>query len=510
MKILPLNLRLDMNKDFSQPQRESAFGIIVMAVHTMIKVTKALFFFLIYAFIKMGGTYTRYTLLGIAVIMLLCLIYAYFSYLKFTFFLDKEKQEFIVNKGIFNRDQIIIKLDKIQQVNINQSILQKIIGVYGLKIDTAGAKGEEVSIKAIDEVSAYNLKDHLLSKRSETIEQTREDHTIPTPEAVLKISSWTLFKVGLTSNYGKSLALITAFFLYVIQEARHIMDVFQIDKGVIKNTFIGFATIFSIAIIVGVLLIAFLIFNIARTFYKYFELEIIQHQHSLLLSCGLIAKKNTLINPNKVQVTSYSQNYFQKKLNMLNMSLKQAHFGESKKGNEIQGNTLEVVGCNPVERDELLKMILGKVPLKGKTFIPDWRFLNLPVFFKLVMPVAIFLIVAFKIPEVKPFIGFAIAYFLIGFLMIFISYRKHRLSVNQEFVIKTSGIWDISNEILIQSKIQSITTSQYPWHRSIDVGHLCLHTAAGQIRFKYGNYSEIKQLVNYWLYQVEDGNEDWM
>ncbi|WP_320466253.1 PH domain-containing protein [Pedobacter sp. CFBP9032] len=502
--------RLNMDRDFSQPQRESAFGIIVMAVHTIVKVTKALFFFLIYAFIKMGGTYSRYTLLGIGVVMLLCLIYAYFSYLKFTFFLDKDKQEFVVNKGIFNRDQIIIQLDKIQQVNINQSILQKIIGVYGLKIDTAGAKGEEVSIKAIDEVSAYNLKDHLLNSRIETSGQILEDTVPDQAEGILKISSWTLFKVGLTSNYGKSLALITAFLLYLIQEARHIMEVFHIDRDIVKSTFLSFATIFSLAIIVGILLIAFLIFNIARTFYKYFELEIIQHKHSLLLSSGLIAKRNTLISPKKVQVTSYSQNYFQKKLNLLNMSLKQAHFGANKKGEEMQGNMLEIVGCNPFEHDELLKMILGKVPLKGKTLIPDWRFMNLPIFFKLILPVTIFLIVALKIPEVKPFIGFSIVYFIIGFLMIFISYQKHRLSVHQEFIIKTSGIWDISNEILIPSKIQAITTSQYPWHRSIDVGHLCLHTAAGQIRFKYGNYSEIKQLVNYWLYQVESGNEDWM
>ncbi|MFD2288356.1 PH domain-containing protein [Pedobacter petrophilus] len=499
-----------MDRDFSQPQRESALGIIVMAVHTLIQVTKALFFFLVYAFIKMGGAYSRYALLGIGIVVLLCLIYAYFSYLKFTFFLDKDKQEFVVNKGIFNRDQIIIQLDKIQQVNINQSILQKIIGVYGLKIDTAGAKGEEVSIKAIDEVSAYNLKDHLLSSRLATTEHYPEDVAPDKPEGILKISSWTLFKVGLTSNYGKSLALITAFFLYVIQEARHIMEVFDIDKNIVKSTFLSFTTIFSLAIIVAVLLLAFLIFNIGRTFYKHFELEIIRHKHSLLLSSGLIAKKNTLISPNKVQLTRYSQNYFQKRLNMLNMSLKQAHFGGNKKGDEMQGNTLEIVGCNPPERDELLKMILGKVPLKGKTFIPDWRFLNLPVFFKLVLPIAIFLVIAFKIPELKPFIGFALLYFVIGFLMIFISYRKHRLSVNQEFVIKTSGIWDISNEILIPSKIQAITTSQYPWHRSIDVGHLCLHTAAGQISFKYGNFSEIKQLVNYWLYQVESGREDWM
>ena len=155
-------------------------------------------------------------------------------------------------------------------------------------------------------------------------------------------------------------------------------------------------------------------------------------------------------------------------------------------------------------------MILGKQAVNGKTFIPNWRFLNLPVFFKLILPVCVFLIVAFNVAEIKPFISLAIVYFLIGALMIYISYRKHRIAVSQDFIIKTSGIWDVSKEIVSPNKIQAITTFQYPWHKSVDVGHLCLHTAAGKIHFKYGNYTEIKLLVNYWLYQVESGNEDWM
>jgi len=499
-----------MERDFSKPQRESAFGIIIMAAHTVLKVGRALFFFLIYAFVKMGASNAAYVLLGAAVIFVLCVIYGYLWYLKFTFFLDKEKQEFVINKGVLNRDQVIIQLDKIQQVNINQNVLQKIIGVYGLKIDTAGANGEEVSIKAIDEASAYNLREHLLGKSLSNGAEKAELHPANTEVPFLRISAWTLFKVGLTSNYGRSLAIILAFMVYMMQEARHIMDLFEIDKDAVKNTMLGVTALFSVAVVVAVLLTVLLIFNLARTFYKYFELEIIQHPHSLLLSSGLIAKKSTLISPNKVQITTFSQNYFQRKLNLLNINLRQAHFGQSKDGKEMQGNTLEIVGCNAGERDELLKMILGQIPKTDKTFIPDWRFLNLPVFFKLVLPVALFLVIALNVPEIKPFIGFAIAYIAIGFAMIYISYRKHRLAVNRDFVIKTSGIWDISNEIIQPNKIQAITTSQYPWHKGVDVGHLCIHTAAGQIRFKYGNYTQIKQLVNYWLYQVESGNENWM
>jgi len=501
-----------MDNDFSKPQRESAFGIIIMGAHTMLKIGKASFFLFVIAFVKMSGTSFTYLISGISAIIVFSFIFAYLWYLKFTFFLDKEKQEFVVNKGIFNRDQVIIQLDKIQQVNINQNILQKIIGVYGLKIDTAGAHGEEVSIKAIDETAAYNLQAHLLNRKAVDGMQPEAIHENDLTEEApfLRISAWTLFKVGLTSNYGQSFALLAAFFYTVIYEGRQLLDAFKINRDEIQNTVTGMLTIVTVFILIACLLIVLLIINLVRTFYKYFELQISQHKDAMLLSSGLIAKKNTLISPNKVQITKYSQNYFQKKMNMLNMSLRQAHFGQSKKGHEMQGNTLEIPGCNPIERDELLKMILAKAPLKGKIFVPDWRFLNLPVFFKLVLPVAIFLILAFNIPEVKPFIGIAIAYFFAGVLMIYISYRRHRISVSEDFIIKTSGIWDISDEIIVPNKIQAITTFQYPWHKGVDVGHLTLHTAAGQIHFKYGNYTEIKQLVNYWLYQVEHKNENWM
>ncbi len=172
-----------MNYDFSKPQRQSGVGIIIMAANTLQHTIRALIFPLILAFAKADRSYLAYFGLGILVLLILILVYSYFNYRNFTFFLDQQKQEFVIHKGIFNKTQLTVQLDKIQQVNINQNLLQKIIGIYGLKVDTAGSEGQEVSIKAIDEQLANSLREHLLSRRdnltSPTGETTIQQEDIP-------------------------------------------------------------------------------------------------------------------------------------------------------------------------------------------------------------------------------------------------------------------------------------------------------------------------------------------
>ncbi|MBC8644502.1 hypothetical protein H9W95_11780 [Flavobacterium lindanitolerans] len=68
----------------------------------------------------------------------------------------------------------------------------------------------------------------------------------------------------------------------------------------------------------------------------------------------------------------------------------------------------------------------------------------------------------------------------------------------------------MEHEIIEPHKIQAITAKQYFWHKSADVGHLILHTAAGDVDFRFGDFTHIKQLVNYWLYQVETSEKNWM
>jgi putative membrane protein len=504
-----------MSFDFSTPQRQSTAGIIIMAAYTLQQVIRVMFVPMAILLIKSDKASIFYFIIGLMVLLAICLIYAYFYFLKFTFYLDQEKQEFIVDKGVFNRTHLAIPLAKIQQVNINQSFLQKIISVYSVALDTAGTDSKEVSIKAVNEKLAYSLKEHLLNGKSALL---GEEHIVAvslpqnniTEAPLIKINAATLLKIGLTTNYGRSIALLIGFAYAVFHNIKELLKAFDNDHGQIEQFFKSGFTLISISVLLAVLIILLLTTNVVRTFIKYFDFQISKHQQSLLISSGLFAKKNTLLSPNKVQITAYNQNYFQKKIGLFNMVLKQAHAGKEQSDKETKNNNMEVPGCSPSEKDEIIQMILGKLPSSGTMYKPNVRFLNLPIFFEVIIPVVIFTVFYSYTTLVRPFLPVVIIYVVIVLLMTYLNYTKHCIMVSTDFIIKQSGIWEITKEIIEPHKIQSITTFQYPWHKSADVGHVNLHTAAGTLHFKYGNYTEIKQLVNLWLYQIESTEKTWM
>ena len=92
-------------------------------------------------------------------------------------------------------------------------------------------------------------------------------------------------------------------------------------------------------------------------------------------------------------------------------------------------------------------------------------------------------------------------------LLIWFSYKNYKLFVSNDFIIKQNGAWDIENTIVKPNKIQAITTQQFFWQKVTNIGSVTLSTAGGNISFTTGNYSEIKNLVNYWLFQIENSNK---
>ncbi|OIQ18665.1 MAG: hypothetical protein BM557_07005 [Flavobacterium sp. MedPE-SWcel] len=495
-----------MESSFNIPQRQSLVGIVVMFTDTLQKLIRSLWPILLIWIFRLDDLNKLHISLGAGVVVVLLGVVAYLRYYNFTFFLDEDNDEFVIKEGILNKSRIAIPLEKIQQVNINQSLIQKIIGVHALEVDTAGSSKKEVAIKAITHDLALALKKRLLEsdKKVVSIENT-EDVANEKQGTFIQISFASLLKTGITSNYARSFAVLLAFVLTVFQNVEQYLDDYSISQYVTAEVLLQFI----VFIIVGIIIITLLI-NLIRTILKYFNYKITQQQNSLLLSFGLLNTRNTIIKPERVQMVGVRRNFFQRKIDIQDVKIKQASSSDSS-SKEQQKLAIEIPGCSENEKDTLLKFILGKIPERGVMLKPNIRKVIIQTLFFLIMPLSIFFTFSYlNISMLYDYGVYVPVYSLFVILLIYFSYRNNRLFVNNDFIIKQSGAWDIDNDFLAPHKIQAISLKQYFWHKRANIGTVKLYTAGGELSFDLADYTKLKELTNYWLYQVETTDKNWM
>ncbi len=498
-----------MQNDYSKPQRQSAIGVLVMFGDALQSIGRAFLPFILVWVVKFREGNQWVFILGLLFFLILIAVVAYLRYLNFTFYLDDENQEFILTEGILSKTKTVVKVSKIQKVDIKQSLLQRIIGVHALEIDTAGTNKEEVSIKAISHDLALDLKEKLLGARMTTAvteDGTITESTIDEEQPFVKISLGSLVKMGFTAHYVRSFLLMFAFIMSVYDSLHKVMDEITFDTGKFDSymeqaSYPELVSVFLLLFIVVILLV-----NVFQTVFRFFNYTITKQRDSLLLSFGLLNTKNTLIRPERVQFVSVTQNFFQRKLDILELKIRQATGGEQ----EQRKTAIEVPGCNAYERDEIIKLLFKEIPQKGLMLKPNWRKLGFSLFLLLVLPLGIYWLVRDSNPEVAEADYFIPFYVIIVIILQYFKFRNNRLFAGDRFVIRQSGAWDIKNEIVSINKIQGITTSQLFWHKNLNIGSLTLHTAGGDISFQLGNFEIIRQYANQWLYEIEISGSNWM
>lgn len=500
-----------MVNDFNKPQRQSTVGVLVLFVDSLQKVIRAFFPILLVALFKSEHLNKVFIFLGIVVFIVIGAVVAYLKFIHYTFYIDKENDAFIIQEGIFNKTKTTIQLNKIQQVNLNQSFIQRLIGVYGLDIDTAGSDNKEAAIKAVSHELALALKARLLETNTSLQHHDEQDESMVEPivltsEPFLKIHFSSLVKIGLTSNYLKTIGLLLTFFFTMMENIDNMGKEDLIDQKMEQITSNFSVWYLILVVVIGLFTVVFVL-NMLRTIIKYFNFTIAKQKGSLLLSFGLINTKSTIVKPEKVQRVIVSRNYFQKKLNVLEIRIKQA----VKEEKQSQNAQIEIPGCNDKEKNEIIELIFGQQPQKGLMLTPNFRKLVFSIFLVIVLPLSGFVLLGTYVDaKLFNYSGLAFAYSLFFLVILYFGFRNYRLFVNEKHIIKQSGAWDIDTEVLEIEKIQALSTSQLFWHKSLNIGSLTLHTAAGNVTFNLANFDTVKNYVNLWLYKIEAYNKNWM
>ncbi|PIE50125.1 MAG: hypothetical protein CSA38_04845 [Flavobacteriales bacterium] len=476
----------------NQPQRQSKWGILILSLMNTWKFLKSTWVIFIPFFTKFNKeTILLYVLPILLVIALVASIYTYFSYLKFTFYIDENNEEFVIRSGVFNRKELRIHRDNIQDININQPFIHRLIGIYELDIDSPGTNKSEVNVKAINFDIAQEIQTYLLDKSSVVKEADAIDHETKNEKQLLKLSLLSLFKYGLTANYLRSFALLFSFVFYIVDKIREFFKsdeienyiTSKIDYQILENSIV-------LTVVLSFILIFLLIIfvNIIYHVLIYFNLKVERKDEKLNLSYGLLETKNAIISSNKIQFLVETQNFIQRKIGMSGLTFHQ--IGQSTKKNK---NHYLIPACNEEEKAILQDFIWAEKPVYEQELRHNIRWFFVRIMLMIILPITIFYLIFSN--EIMDYFPYLMAYSVLMLLILFFGYRHGEIKFGEQYVQVQSGIWDIDKKTIPVEKIQKVKLSQYFWQKKTNLGQIKINTAGGNTIFGTANFAVLKSIA---------------
>jgi len=515
-----------MNKPFTQPQNQSKVGILVIFTSSFYKILRAVFISFAYFLFSSNSKAKLYILLGFGILGLLSLIYSFFYYKKFKFHIDYKQKEFVLQKGVFSTEFINIPFDKIQQVYFKRSIVQRIINVYEVAIDTAGSSQKEVTIKALSKEKADALQEILMDLASEEIqteaslenEIAAENEQPVNSYAASKKVEWKhqlsildLLKLGLTSNYLRGIWLIFIFFSTIMNELNQLkIDNPYIDQGVEyldKNYTSSNAIILVLLFAVVFTFLVGIVISTIEIFLKYFNLTLTQTSSSLDLEMGLKTNTKTTLKPRRVQLLRFTTNPIQKKLNLY-----EAEVSLASSSDELQNSKSKIkIPGLAKEKLQKIKEFLYKVPEESSVAIKPHKALLVRKILLSFIPLVISFIPVyiFSWYQWQFILPIAFIYIAVSVVMNNLYYQSISIEFTENFIIKTHGVWNQKKEIIETFKLQSVSSKQPLWFKKRGLYNLEFHTAGGDLSFPLVNKDVLSNL-NYSFYKIETSTKAWM
>lgn len=494
---------------FYTPQRQSVIGILLIFSTALFHLVRNFWVLGVYFFVgDINKEIMLWSLLGLVLVLILTLVYSFMSYLRFRFYIDREKGEFILEKGVFSSEVVSIPFNKIQEVNFKRNLLQRLLGVYSVAIDTAGSKDKEVEIKALTRAQADQLGESLMQFAArESVEENDETKEVPVggdqSTRVLweyKLRFISLLKLGFTSNYLRGLAVLVTFYFSLREQ-------FQSSEEFMEMPDVFLVEMFSTGVLILGLVLVGMLITVGETFIKYYNLSLKRFPEGLQVEMGLRENIKKTIRAERVQLLQVLTNPLQRKMDMYKLKISLASSQNDLKNERIQipGLPREILGKlmayfqtpDLTEKLELRPSILLLFRKISRGLIP----------LLLIIPLVFFDVISLGLGWIWTIAGLYVA-LMIGFQ--FLYFKSLRLASSKDFLIKYSGVWIKKKQIIQMYKLQAVSLNQPIWYKKRGLVNLVFHTAGGDVSFHFFKKAEAVSLMNHLLFKIESNNKNWM
>ncbi|MBI9035668.1 MAG: PH domain-containing protein [Bacteroidales bacterium] len=498
------------NIDLSIPSRQSPKGILVILVMSIKKVFKQAWPALI-AIVFTGkdifnSPWSALLFIGIPVVLLIT--HSILYYLNFYFFIKDD--EFVIKSGYLNKKTLSIPQERIQNINTKQNLLQQLLGVSSLELDTAGTASHELKIHALEHNHVKELYDYLSlqKEKSAPISTDQSESTTFIKEktqnnTILKLSIPDLFRIGISRNHLKAGLVILAFGWQFFDQVTESLDIKQDQYYTdFQNYLLGSDLLIISSMLIFFLLIS-IIYSLVDTTLKYFDLRLIKTDHTYRLINGLFNRKDVLIPFNKIQELEWNTNPLMRLLGLFQVKIAQASSAEV----NIKHQQI-IPGCRNNHIESLKKDLFGSnQPDQEKRFHTDNYYIRRLWLFWGWVPLAVSPVILLF----NPWLWLIPPIWLgITLVMAYIHVQKRFLQINTEQIKTSSGTFGQKWTQIELFKLQNIQYNQSIFQKRKKLASLTIFTASGSISIPFIKDDLAKELYGYLLYKIESTEKSWM
>ncbi len=493
--------------DLTKPTRQSPRGLILIFLISVQKFIRAFWpILLLLVFRNEVFKNNPVVLIAIAAFVVLLVIHSILYYLNFFFYLEDD--EFILKKGYLRKQTLSIPFDRIQSVNTKQNLIQQLLNVVTLEIDTAGTAGKELKIHALNISVSGELQEQLQSEKKST--QTTEEAQAQKPgtgkeKLLLKLTPIDLLKIGISQNHIRAGLIILAFGLQIFNR---IQDVFEKKAEQYSSEFIEFISTSNSALLTFLViffLLVSILFSLFRTVFKYFDFKLLKKEKSYRIESGLFNKRNVIIPLQKVQQLNWETGPLKKIFGIYHLVLKQAVSGQNR---QQQQQLVDAPGCLTQHLEKLKSDLFGEDELTEvpRIYSDNFYFRRLWLLFGWIPVLAatpfFYSQWIFWISAPIWLLGSA------GYSYLIIRKRYFRMNNTQIRISKgaVSHKW----EQMELHKIQAVEFRQSVFQKRRSLASIELMNASGTITIPYIDEKLAKQIYNYLLYHTEISKKRWM
>ena len=411
-----------------------------------------------------------------------------------------------MTEGLLRKRNLSVPREKIQRVEFEQNVIHRFLKVVTVRIETAGAEGEELEIGALEIEEAEALRKLLLQGSSDKEKLSSKQEVELNSDPIFKLSLINLIRAGLVRNHLRTFGIVLGFFASIYFQFEDVIDMDKWLAAWLPQWYYSDERLWGFFIMLPPLVVLVISITLIRTIVQFYNFGMWRTGEGFRVAYGLFNRYTNSALNRKVQFLKWHDNILMRLLDMYSMNIFQASSVSAKRDQSIQ-----VPFCFEPQVDIVREDVYPEFDRSPRNvWLPSLRYRYL-IFFRFgVLPALLLLGMGILRQEMAFWVGLIVIWLILMWLFADRYTRTMKLEMDEDHLFIEQGVLEKQRWLLKVNRLQGLALHQNPFEQRRHLASIELFTAAGSVAFPYLPYSDAAQLRDYILYKVETNKASWM